>query len=225
MPAVPGLGTRFALARIVAGGWPAGWPGSGAAGWSVGWIGVATIERSRDNLPAEPRLYGADWDLEMSFFGVEDQAETIEQLSAAPDVEAVGTRSELLASDGEVLVRSDHGRFVAEPVAYEWLKGSRPSVVSAAGRRAPVRPPSGPELAHRLEASIGDTIVVEGYAGDVPLRITGWFVNPGTDELDGGLSSPPTASRPCGRRTARTAATWRLPANVEGAGGRLPRRR
>ena len=34
----------------------------------------------------------------MSFFGVEDQAETIEQLSAAPDVEAVGTRSELLAA-------------------------------------------------------------------------------------------------------------------------------
>jgi hypothetical protein len=159
----------------------------GAAVLVGGWIGVATIERSRDNLLAEPRLYGADWDLEMSFFGVEDQAETIEQLSAAPDVEAVGTRSELLASDGEVPVRSDHGRFVAEPVAYEWLKGSRPSVVSAG------RPPGagetaiGTELAHRLEASIGDTIVVEGYAGDVPLRVTGWLVNPGTDELDGGL--------------------------------------
>jgi ABC-type lipoprotein release transport system permease subunit len=188
VPAVPGLGTRFALARDRRRGMAGGLAGIvGAAVLVGGWIGVATVERSRDHLLAEPRLYGADWDLEMSFFGVEDQAETIEQLSADPDVEAVGTRSELLADDGALTVHTDHGRFVAEPVAYDWLKGSRPPVVSTG------RPPGtgetaiGTELARRLEASIGDTIVVEGYAGDVPLRVTGWFVNPGTDELDGGL--------------------------------------
>ena len=75
----------------------------------------------------------------------------------------------------------------AEPTAYEWFKGSRPPVVSAG------RPPGtgetaiGTELGDRLNAGIGDTVVVEGYDGDVSLRVTGWFVDPGTDELDTGL--------------------------------------
>jgi hypothetical protein len=192
VPAVPGLGARFALERDRRRGLAGGLAGIvGAAVLVGGWIGVATIERSRDHLLAEPRLYGADWDLQMGLFGVEDQTRTIEQLSEAPDVDAVGTRSELLAADGTLSVHSDHGRFVAEPVAYDWFKGSRPPVVSAG------RPPGagetaiGTELARRLDASIGDTIVVEGYAGDVPLRITGWFVNPGDDELDAGLVVTP----------------------------------
>ena len=55
------------------------------------------------------------------------------------------------------------------------------------GRRAPARPPSAPSWRDRLHAGIGDTVVVEGYDGDVALRVTGWFVDPGTDELDAGL--------------------------------------
>ncbi len=76
---------------------------------------------------------------------------------------------------------------MAEPVTYDWAKGSRPPVVSAG------RPPGagetaiGTELARHLDASIGDTVVVEGHNGEVALRVTGWLVNPGTDELDTGL--------------------------------------
>jgi hypothetical protein len=34
---------------------------------------------------------------------------------------------------------------------------------------------------------IGDSIVVEGYRGDVPLVVSGWFVNAGQDDLDLGV--------------------------------------
>jgi hypothetical protein len=192
VPTVPGLGTRFALERDRRRGLAGGLAGvAGAAVLVGGLVGVATIERSRDHLLAEPRLFGADWDLEMSFYGIEDPQTVVEQLAGDPDVDAVGTRSSLLADDGEVAVRSDGGRSVAEPTAYVWYKGSRPPVVSEG------RPPGtgeaaiGTELAGRLHSGIGDTIVVEGYDGDVALRVTGWLVNPGTDELDAGLVVTP----------------------------------
>jgi len=152
-----------------------------------GLVGIGTIERSRDHLLAEPRLFGADWDVEMGFFGTEDPQAVLDQLASDPDVDAVGTRSSLLADDGAVVVRSDRGGSVAEPTAYEWYKGSRPPVVSAG------RPPGtgetaiGTELGGRLHAGIGDTVVVQGYDGDVALRVTGWLVDPGSDELDAGL--------------------------------------
>jgi hypothetical protein len=188
VPAVPGLGTRFALERDRRRGLAGGLAGvAGAAVLVGGLVGVATVERSRDHLLADSRLFGADWDLEMSFYGVEDQESVLEQLASDPDVDAVGTRYSLLAADGELEVRSDQGRSVAEPTAYDWYKGSRPPVVSEG------RPPGtgeaaiGTELADRLHSSIGDTIVVEGYDGDVALRVTGWLVNPGADELDAGF--------------------------------------
>jgi predicted lysophospholipase L1 biosynthesis ABC-type transport system permease subunit len=194
---------------------------AGAAVLVGGWIGVATVERSRDHLLDEPHLFGADWDLEMGLFGL-DQAKTLEQLSAAPDVEAVGTRSELLAADGVLQVRGDRGRFVAEPVAYDWYKGSHSPVVSAG------RPPGagetaiGTELARRLDASIGDTIVVEGYAGDVPLRITGWLVNPGTDELDAGLVvTPDSLEAMRGQDCPAESDLARCRVNVDGVGVEL----
>jgi predicted lysophospholipase L1 biosynthesis ABC-type transport system permease subunit len=217
IPAVPGLGARFALERDRRGA-PGGMAGiAGAALLVGGLVGVGTVERSRDHLLAAPRLYGADWDLQMSFFGVEDQEKTIEQLSTAPDVDAVGTRSKLLAGDGELRVHSDRGRFVAEPVAYDWHKGSRPPVVPTG------RPPGagetaiGTELAHRLDASIGDTIVVEGYSGDVSLRVTGWLVNPGSDELDTGLVvTPDTLEAMRGRDCPEGSDLARCRVNVEG---------
>ncbi len=110
VPAVPGLGARFALERDRRRGLAGGLAGiAGAAVLVGGLVGVATIERSRDHLLAESRLYGADWDLQMGLFGVEDQGQALEQLSAVPGVEAVGTRSKLLADDGELQVHTDRG--------------------------------------------------------------------------------------------------------------------
>ena len=189
VPAVPGLGARFALER----GPP---PGSGRRpGRDRGRRRARRRARRRRHhrtLPRPPpgrvppvrrRLGPADGPLR----GRRPAGCRCEQLGSDPDVDAVGTRSTLLADDGAVAVRSDRGRSVAEPTAYEWSKGSRPPVVSAG------RPPGtgetaiGTELAGRLHAGIGDTVVVEGYDGDVSLRVTGWFVDPGTDELDTGL--------------------------------------
>ena len=220
VPAVPGLGTRFALERDRRRGLAGGLAGvAGAAVLVGGLVGVATIERSRDHLLAEPRLFGADWDVEMSFYGIEDPQAVIEQLAGDPDVDAVGTRSSLLADDGELAVRSDHGRSVAEPTAYQWYKGSRPPVVSEG------RPPGtgeaaiGTELAGRLHSGIGDTIVVEGYDGDVALRVTGWLVNPGTDELDAGLVvTPDTLEAMRARDCPSDDDSARCRVDVEGAG-------
>ncbi|HEX6786147.1 MAG TPA: FtsX-like permease family protein, partial [Acidimicrobiales bacterium] len=218
MPAVPGLGTRFALEQDRRRGLAGGLAGiAGAALLVGGLVGVATVDHSRDHLLADTRLYGADWDMQMGFFGIEDQAAAIEQLSADPDVEAMGTRSNLLADNGEVPVRSDHGHFTAVPTAYQWYKGSRPPVVSAG------RPPGageaaiGTELAGRLDVAMGDTVVVEGHDGDVPLRVTGWLVNPGSDELDAGLVvTPDTLEAMKGRDCPSGSDLARCRINVEG---------
>ena len=113
VPAVPGLGARFALERDRRRGVAGGLAGiAGAAVLVGGLVGVATIERSRDHLLAESRLFGADWDMQMSLFGIDDPPAVLEQLGNDPDVEAVGTRTSLLADDGAIAVRSDRGRSV-----------------------------------------------------------------------------------------------------------------
>ena len=79
------------------------------------------------------------------------------------------------------------GAAIAGPVAYTSLKGSIPPVLSGGRPPGPGEVALGRRLGRRLGVSIGDSVVVKGYAGDVPLVVTGWFVNPGQDDLDLGI--------------------------------------
>ena len=196
LPPVPGLGTRFAFDRGAHRGPVVGLAGVvGAALLVGGLIGVSTIERSRDHLLDDTRLFGATWELDMEF---DDPSAigVVRQLAADADVADLGTTTQLLGNEGLIDVRGPSGQVEVGPVAYTSVKGSIQPVVSAG------RPPGagesiiGRQLASRLGASIGDTIVAEGFAGEVPLTVTGWYVDPGQDDLDGGfLVTPDTLDR------------------------------
>jgi hypothetical protein len=187
LPPVPSLGTIFALEagprRRAIGGL------AGIVGAAVlvgGIVAVATVERSRHALLTTGDLYGADWDYQLDLEGLQADA-VLPRLIQDRDTTAVGTRSQLLANGGDLDIRGPNGTSIAGPVAYTSLKGSIPPVLSHG------RPPGqgevviGRRLGQRLGVSIGDSLIVKGYGGDVPLVVTGWFVNPGQDDLDLGI--------------------------------------
>jgi ABC-type lipoprotein release transport system permease subunit len=190
-PPVPALGMRFALERERRSGLVGGFAGIvGAAILVGGIVSVATVSRSRDELLGNSALYGARWDLGVEFDG-QDTEPVLETLDADPDVQAVGIRQQLLADNGQIEVEGPGGSATAEPKAFQPVRGTIAPVVSGG------RPPDageaaiGRRLADRLGASIGDTVVVHGHGGDLPLAITGWFINAGDDDVDLGMLVTP----------------------------------
>jgi ABC-type lipoprotein release transport system permease subunit len=190
-PPVPALGTRFALERERRSGLVGGLAGIvGAAILVGGLVAVATVTRSRDELLGNSALYGARWDLQAEFDGQETEP-VLRAITADPDVQAVGVRSQLLADNGEIEVEGPDGSATAEPKAFQPVRGTIAPVVSSG------RPPGageaaiGHRLADRLGASIGDSVVVHGHDGDVALPITGWFINPGDDDVNLGMLVTP----------------------------------
>jgi hypothetical protein len=187
LPPVPSLGAMFALeagSRRRAIGGLAGI--MGAAVLVGGVVGVATVERSRHELLTTSALYGAGWDYQLDLEDV-DTAKLLPAFVRDPDVTAVGIQSQLKADGGDLDVRGPKGSATAGPVAYTSLKGSIPPVVSHGRPPGPGEAVIGRQLGRRLGAGIGDTVVVHGYDGDVSLIVTGWFVNPGHDDLDLGV--------------------------------------
>jgi hypothetical protein len=191
LPPVPALGIRFALERDRRRGPIVGLAGVvGAAILVGGLVAVATVDRSRDELLTDSHLYGANWDLETPL-EAEHPDEVLAALVDDPDVAAVATRAYLQPNDGYVPIRGPDRRIQAGPFALTSLKGSIPPVVSAGRSPGPGETIIGAQLAGRLGASIGDTIVAEGFSGDVSLQVTGWLVNPGQDDLDRGMLVTP----------------------------------
>ena len=143
VPIVPTLGTQFALERDRRRGIAGGMAGIvGSAVLVGGLVGVATVERSRDRLLTDSRLYGADWDFQMQYYGLDDPEATMAELAADPDVAAVGTRSQLAADDGLLQVSSEESALRPNP----WpTTGSRDHAAPScrpAGLRAAARRPS-----------------------------------------------------------------------------------
>jgi hypothetical protein len=196
LPPVPALGTRFALEREHRRGPIGGLAGIvGAAILVGGLVAVATVDRSREELLNKGRLYGATWDMETSLEG-EDSEKVVTALAADPDVAAFASRSKLLGNNGQIAVRGPGDTAEAEPSAITSVKGSVMPVVSAGRPPGPGETIVGRELAARLGASIGDTLVADGFGGDVSLQVTGWLINPGEDDLDRGmLVTPDTLDR------------------------------
>jgi hypothetical protein len=188
LPPVPSLGTIFALEagprRRAIGGL------AGIVGAAVlvgGIVSVATVEQSRHALLTTSDLYGAAWDYQLDLEGQGGADAVLPRLIEDRDLSAVGTRSQLLANGGDLDVRGPNGATIAGPVAYTSVKGSIPPVLSDGRPPGPGEVVLGRRLARRLGVSIGDSVTVNGYAGDVPLVVTGWFVNPGQDDLDLGI--------------------------------------
>jgi putative ABC transport system permease protein len=188
LPPVPSLGAMFALEagprRRAIGGL------AGIVGAAVlvgGIVGVATVERSRHALLTTGDLYGAAWDYQLDLEGRDDAGVVLPKLIEDRDLTAVGTRSQLRANGGDLDVRGPKGAGIAGPVAYTSHKGSIPPVLAGGRPPGPGEVVLGRRLARRLGVSIGDSVTVTGYAGDVPLVVTGWFVNPGQDDLDLGI--------------------------------------
>jgi len=188
LPPVPSLGTIFALEagprRRAIGGL------GGIVGAAVlvgGIVGVATVERSRHALLTTSNLYGANWDYQLDLQGQPDADAVLPRLVEDRDLTAVGTRSQLLANGGDLEVQGPKGASIAGPVAYTSLKGSIPPVLSHGVPPGPGEVVLGRRLGRRLGVSTGDSVTVKGYAGDVPLVVTGWFINPGQDDLDLGI--------------------------------------
>ena len=187
LPPVPSLGTTFALEpgprRRAAGGL------AGIVGAVVlvgGVVGVAIVERSRHTLLSTSTLYGADWEYQLDLEGV-DAATVLPALADDPDVVALGTRSQLMANGGDLDVRGPKGSYIVGPVAHTVVKGSMPPVIGGGRAPGPGQAAIGRRLGRRLGVSLGDSIVVKGYRGDVPLVVSGWFINAGQDDLDLGL--------------------------------------
>ena len=187
LPPVPSLGTRFALERGPRRRTVEGLAGIvGAAVLVGGLVGVAAVERSRHHLLATSALYGARWDYEVAVEDPDADA-VVAALARERDVQAVGTRSRLQANGGDLDVRGPSGSVIADPVAYRALKGSMGPVVTHGQRPGSGETAIGRRLGRRLGVTIGDTVVVKGRRGDVSLAVTGWFINPGQDDLDLGI--------------------------------------
>ena len=116
LPAVPSLGTSFALdpaPRRRAVGGLAGI--IGAAVLVAGAVGVATVERSRHTLLSTSALYGADWDYELGLDGVDPATVlpalfVLAALLGFPGVDRLGGNAVLLLADahGEDGLGADH---------------------------------------------------------------------------------------------------------------------
>ena len=188
LPPVPSLGTMFALEADRAGGPSAAWPGSSGAAVLVGGIvGVATVERSRHASSRRADLYGARWDYEVGLEGRDDVDGVLSRWSGSRCDRGRRHGPQLLANGGDLDVRGPNGSGIAGPwrtrrsrapwgpcsraVGHQVRRGRRSAGVSGVG--------SG--------VTIGDTVIVKGTPGDVSLAVTGWFINPGQDDLDLGI--------------------------------------
>ncbi len=190
LPVPVGLGVRMALAP---GRRPAAVPSRpalvGAAMGVAGVIAALGVGARVDNLLANPKLWGADYDATVvTGAGVPSEETTAERLAGAPDVDAVAVFESLnvpvYAGDREDMV----GATTARP-----HRGTIPPVIPDG--RAPLAPDEvavGDGVLERLDVEIGGTIEVDRRGERVVLRVVGSFLQPGVDDASSGmLVAPP----------------------------------
>ena len=224
LPPVPSLGTSFALERRSATADRSKvWPGSSAPRCSsVGLVGVRdrralatrTSSRRADAVRCRAGTTRSPWRTRTA------DAVVAALARGAPTSWPSGSGAALQAQGGDLDVRGPSGSVIADPVAYRAVKGSDRGLSSrTVSGQAPARAALGRRLGRRLGVTIGDTVVLKGRRGDVPLAVTGWFINPGQDDLDLGIlvsddtlhALAPQDCDPSGDQGSRAASRLREP--------------
>ena len=223
LPPVPSLGTIFALEagpRRAADRRPGRDRGRGRAGRRDRRCrdGRAITPRTSSRRPtctARPGTTSSTWRTR------DDAGVVLPKLTrgSRPD-----SGRDAVAAPGPTAATSTSEARTAQPSPARWRTRrtrARSRPCSRGGRRpGPGEVVLGRRLGRRLGVSIGDSVTVRGYAGEVPLVVTGWFVNPGQDDLDLGiLVARDTLERfaPSGLRRRR-ARRSRASIEEEGAG-------